>query len=137
MHGPPLPGALIARLQAKGYSQIAGASPIALAMFKPASGLSVPKLLGVVGNTDTPSVSFSRVEPWFLKSMGRAGAGLLLLTVGNPSRGYVDEALGLGSGMLGYGQVVCGVYDLASGSCHLPKGAFDTHHMGWDQELFA
>jgi hypothetical protein len=105
-------------------------------MFKAAGGLGVPRLVGVVANTDEPGVSFGRTQPWFKKTMGRGGAGLLLLVLANPPQGYVLQALKQGHGALGYGQLVCGVFDSARDAYHLPKGAFDAHHMGWDQELF-
>jgi len=129
-------GVLASNLQQKGYSQIAAPSPVAFAMFKPAAGLGVPKLVGVVANTDQPDVNFARAEPWFKKTMGRSGAGLLLIAQLSPPQSYVLKALQQGSGALGYGQLVCGVYDLSGNAYHLPKGAYDTYHMGWDQELF-
>jgi hypothetical protein len=129
-------GALASNLQRKGYSPIGGPSPVAFAMVKPASGLGVPKLVGVVSNTDEPGVTFARTGSWFKKTMGRSGAGLLLLVQVNPSQGYLAEALQQGHGALGYGQLVCGVYDLSANVYYLPKGAYDAYHMGWDQELF-
>jgi len=128
---------LAGNLQRKGYSQIAGPSPNSFAMFKQATGLGVPKLVAVLANTDGPSVNFPRVESWFKKTMGRSGAGLLLLALSNPPQSYLSEALGQGRGTLGYGQVVCGVFDLSGSTYYLPKGDYDTYHMGWDQELFA
>ena len=126
---------LAGRLQGKGYSQITGPSPNSLAMFKQATGIGVPKLVAVLGNTDAPSVSFARAESWFKKTMGRSGAGLLLIAISGPPQSYIVEALGQGRSVLGYGQVVCGVYDLSGNTYYLPKGAYD-YHMGWDQELF-
>jgi hypothetical protein len=136
MQAEQLLGALASNLQPKGYSPIAGSSPIVFAMFKPASGLGVPKLVGVVANTDEPGVTFARAEPWFKKTMGRSGAGLLLLAQVNPPQSYVSKTLQQGHGALGYGQLVCGVYDLSANAYYLPKGAYDTYHMGWNQELF-
>jgi len=136
MQAEQLLGALANNLQRKGYSPIAGPPPIAFAMFKPAAGLGVPKLVGVVANTDEPSVTFARAEPWLKKTMGRSGAGLLLLLQLNPPQSYVAKTLQQGHGALGYGQLVCGVYDLSANAYYLPKGAYDTYHMGWDQELF-
>ena len=136
MQAERLLGVLASNLQQKGYSQIAAPAPVAFAMFKPASGLGVPKLVGVAANTDDPGVNFARAEPWFKKTMGRSGAGLLLLALIDPPQGYVLKTLQQGSGALGYGQLVCGVYDLSGNAYHLPKGAYDTYHMGWDQELF-
>lgn len=127
---------LASRLQQKGYSRIACPPPVAFAMFKPAAGFGVPKLVGVVANTDQPGVNFAQAEPWFKKTMGRSGAGLLLLTLINPPQGYVLKTLQQGRGALGYGQLACGVYDLSGNAYYLPKGDFDTYHMGWDQELF-
>ena len=136
MHAEQLLGTLASNLQQKGYSQIAGPSPLVFAVLKPASGLGVPKLVGVVANTDDPGVTFARAEPWFKKTMGRSGAGLLLLALVSPPKSYVSKTLQQGQGALGYGQLVCGVYDLAANAYYLPKGAYDTYHMGWDQELF-
>ena len=136
MQAQQLLGVLTSNLQQKGYSQIAAPDPVAFAMFKPASGLGVPKLVGVVANTDEPGVTFARAESWFKKTMGRSGAGLLLLVQINPPQSYVLDALQQGRGALGYGQVVCGVYDLSGNAYYLPKGDYDTYHMGWDQELF-
>ena len=127
---------LVSNLQQKGYSRIAAPSPVVFAMFKPAAGLGVPKLVGVVANTDEPGVAFARTEPWFKKTMGRSGAGLLLLAQFNPPQSYVLKTLQQGRGALGYGQVVCGAYDLSGNAYYLPKGDYDTYHMGWDQELF-
>jgi hypothetical protein len=127
---------LTSNLQQKGYSRIAGPSPVVFAMFKPAAGFGVPKLVGVVANTDEPGVTFARAESWFKKTMGRSGAGLLLLAQLNPPQSYVLKTLQQGRGALGYGQLVCGVYDLSGNAYYLPKGDYDTYHMGWDQELF-
>ena len=127
---------LASNLQQKGYSRIAGPSPVNFAMFKPAAGFGVPKLVGVVANTDEPSVTFVRAESWFKNTMGRSGAGLLLLAQLNPPQSYVVKTLQQGCGALGYGQLVCGVYDLSGNTYYLPKGYGDTYHMGWDQELF-
>jgi hypothetical protein len=127
---------LASNLQPKGYSRIAGPPPVSFAMFKPAAGLGVPKLVAVVANTDDPGVTFARTEPWFKKTMGRSGAGLLLLAQLNPPQSYVLKTLHQGTGVLGYGQLVCGVFDLSGNAYHLPKGAFDTYHMAWNQELF-
>lgn len=127
---------LASNLQQRGYSRIAGPSPVAFAMLKPAAGLGVPRLVGVVANTDEPSVSYARAESWFKKTLGRSGAGLLLLAQLNPPQSYILTTLQQGRGALGYGQLVCGVYDLSGNAYYLPKGAFDTYHMGWDQELF-
>jgi hypothetical protein len=124
-------------LQRKGYAQIAAPDPVAFAMFKQAQGLGRPKLVGVIANTDTPAVSFRRAEAWFKQTMGRSGEGVLLLLVSGAPQNYVSEALKQGHGTLGYGQVVCGVYDTATNSYYLPQGAFNTIHLGWDQELFA
>ena len=105
-------------------------------MFKQASGLGVPKAVAVIANTDAPNVSFARTAAWFAGIMGRSGAGLLLLAQVGPPQHYINEALGQGHGALGYGQVVCGVYDLSSNTYYLPPGAFGTSHMGWDSEVF-
>ena len=136
MQAQQLVQVLADRLQQKGYSQIASPDPVAFAMFKPASGFGVPKLVGLVSNTDEPGVTFARAEPWFKKTMGRSGAGLLLLAQLGPPQNYVLKTLQEGRGALGYGQLVCGVYDLSGNAYYLPKGDFDTYHMGWDQELF-
>jgi hypothetical protein len=124
-------------LQRKGYVQIAGPSPNALAMFKQASGLGVPKLVCVVSNTSPASATFAQYESWFKQIMGRSGAGLLLLVQGNLSDGAIAQALSLGSGALGYGQVVCGMYDPSRDAYYLPQGAFGTYHLAWDQEILA
>ena len=136
MQAAQLLNTLASNLQQKGYSQIAAPSPMALAMFKAAAGFGVPKLVGVVANTDDPGVNFSRAESWFKKTMGRSGAGLLLLAQVSPPQNYILKTLQQGRGALVYGQLVCGVYDLTGDSYYLPKGDYDTYYMGWDQEIF-
>lgn len=136
MQAAELVQTLASNLQGKGYTQIAGPSVNSFAMFKQATGFGVPKLVAIVANTDMPNTNFTRADPWFKKIMGRSGAGLLLLVLSNPQQNYVSDALKQGHGVLGYGQVVCGVYDLSQNTYYLPKGAVDTYHMGWDQELF-
>jgi len=136
MEASQLVGVLSENLQGKGYSQIAAGDPVGFAMFKQASGLGVPKLVGVAGNTDRPGSTFARAEAWFKKTMGRSGAGLLLIVLGNASPGFIAEALQQGKGALGYGQVVCGLYDTSRDTYYLPQGFGGTYHMGWDQELF-
>lgn len=127
---------LASNLQQKGYSRLVAPPPVAFAVFKAAGGFEVPKLVAVVANTDEPSVTFTRTEPWFKKTVGRSGAGLLLLAQLSPPQSYVLGTLQQGRGTLGYGQLVCGVYDLSGNRYFLPKGDYDTYHMGWDQELF-
>lgn len=136
MQAQQLVQVLAGRLQQKGYSQITSLPPVAFAMFKPPSGFGDSKLVGLVANTDEPGVTFARAEPWFKKTMGRRGAGLLLLAQLGPPQSYVLKTLQQGRGALGYGQVVCGVYDLSGNVYYLPKGDYDTYHLGWDQELF-
>lgn len=131
-----LPGLLAGNLQGKGYSQIASPAPVVFAMTKPAAGLHDSKVVAVVANTSSPSDTFAQVEAWLKKAMGRRYAGIVLLAQVSPPQSYLAEALGLGGGAFGYGQLVCGVYDLARNSYHLPRGAYDTYHLGWDQELF-
>jgi hypothetical protein len=123
-------------LQRKGYSRINGPVPAALAMFRQASGLGVPKLV-CVANTTSPEQAFANYEAWFRQVMGRSGAGLLLIVLNGPGDTAVAQALSQGRGVLGYGQVVCGVYDQSRDAYYLPKGDFDTYHMGWDQEILA
>jgi len=136
MNPQQLVATIAANLQRKGYSQIGAPDPVAFAMFKQAVGLGVPKLVGVISNTDRPATSYARAEPWLRKTMGRSGAGLLLLLVGGSPQSMVNEALAQGSGAMGYGQVVCGLYDTLSNRYYLPQGFGGTYHMGWDQELF-
>ena len=123
-------------LQRKGYSQVA-APPSAVGMFKPASGLGVPKLVCMVSNTDPASATFASYQGWFRQLIGRSGAGLLLVVQGGLRDADIAQALALGHGALGYGQVVCGVCDPARDAFFLPKGDFGTYHMGWDQEILA
>ena len=129
-------GGLMGHLQRKGYTQLAVGDPFVLAMLKQAEGLSGAKLVGVVSNTDSPSVSFKRVRDWAVKTMGRAGAGVLLLATVRPPDSYINEALRQGSGALSYDQLVCGVYDVATNAYYLPKGPMGNYHLGWDHELF-
>jgi hypothetical protein len=129
-------GSLMGNLQRKGYTQLAVGSPFVLAMLKQAEGLSGPKLVGVIANTDAPGDSYNRVHDWALKAIGRSGAGVLLLATNRPPQSYINEALGQGSGALGYGQLVCGVYDVGSNTYYLPKGVMGNYHLGWDHELF-
>jgi len=124
-------------LQRKGYSQIAGPSANAVAMFKQASGLGVPKLVCIVSNTAPAAATYARYEAWFQQIMGRSGAGLLLLVQGNLGDAVIAQALELGRGALGYGQVVCGMADPLRDAYYLPRGDFGTYHMGWDQEILA
>jgi hypothetical protein len=88
---------LASNLQQKGYSRIASPSPVAFAMFRPAAGLGVLKLVGVVGNTDEPAVTFARAESWFKKTMGRNGAGLLLLAQVSPPQSYHSPGAAAGT----------------------------------------
>ena len=101
MQANQLLGMLASNLQQKGYSQIAGPSPVVFAMFKPVAGLGVPKLVGVVANTDAPSVTFARAEPWFKKTMGRSGAGLLLLAQLNPPQHSTRSERGVSQPLTG------------------------------------
>ncbi|VVC76266.1 hypothetical protein AQUSIP_15750 [Aquicella siphonis] len=121
------------RLGAKGYIEVRPPSTYEIAMMKQTFGGTIPKVIAVFDatmTTDSPADIFNRHKSWFEKLLGNTGAGVLLYMYHQPSASQVDEILQLGRGMLGYGQVVAGVYDVYSNKYWM------SDHMGWPDEIF-
>ena len=121
------------RLSKKGYIEVRPPDPNEIALMKQTFGGTIPKVIAirdVTRTTDTPLTIYNRHQEWFKKLLGNTGAGIILFAYIQPSNQVINEALELGKGMLGYGQVVAGVYDLASNQYWM------SDHMGWPDEIF-
>jgi hypothetical protein len=121
------------RLTKKGYIEVRPPGNHEIAMMKQTFGGTIPKIIAILNATKTtnnPQTLYQRHEEWFKKILGNTGAGILLFVYIKPSNSIINEALELGKGMLGYGQVVAGVYDLASNQYWM------SDHMGWPDEIF-
>ncbi|MCE0722560.1 MULTISPECIES: hypothetical protein [Legionella] len=121
------------RLANKNYTEVRPVPPLDLAFLKQSMGGLIPKVIGVtnsINSTDSPATTFQYATPWFKKLLGNGGAGALVYIYWQPTATTVDEVMKLGSGMLGYGQVIAGVYDLFSNHYWM------SDHMNWPQEIF-
>ncbi|KTC84221.1 hypothetical protein [Legionella brunensis] len=121
------------RLANKAYTEVRPIAPIDLAFLKQTMGGLVPKVIAVTNSmdsTDSPTTTFRYTTTWFKNLLGNGGAGVLLYVYWQPTAAVVDEVLQLGNGMLGYGQVVAGVYDLFSNRYWM------SDHMNWPHEIF-
>jgi hypothetical protein len=121
------------RLNNKGYIEIRPPGSYEIALMKQTFGGTLPKVITIVDatmTTDSPATIYKRHADWFSKLLGNTGAGVMLFIYHQPTAKDVDDIMQLGKGILGYGQVVAGVYDLYSNKYWL------SDHMGWPEEIF-
>lgn len=121
------------RLTSKSYTEVRPVPPLDLGFLKQTMGGLIPKVIAVtnsIDSTDEPATTFQNAAPWFKKLLGNGGAGALLYVYWQPTAVSVDQIMKLGNGMLGYGQVVAGVYDLFSNRYWM------SDHMNWPHEIF-
>jgi len=124
---------LRSRLSNKGYAEMNPPAPLNVAMLKQTFGGNIPKVVAVIDASyisDPPTKTFSRVQGWIKQLLGRGGAGVVLFVYNQPLASAVNEISQLGKGLLGYGQVVAGTYDLLNNQYWL------SDHMGWPEEIF-
>ncbi len=121
------------RLTNKDYIEVRPPLHYEIAMMKQTFGGTIPKVVAIFDatmTTDSPTTIYQRHHDWFSKLLGNTGAGVILFLYFQPSASQVDEISKLGSGMLGYGQVVAGVFDIANNKYWM------SDHMGWPDEIF-
>jgi len=121
------------RLNKKGYTEVRPPDPYEFAMLKQTFGGTLPKVITIIDTTmttDSPTSIYNRHHYWFKTLLGRTGAGVLLFIYFQPTAQVLDEVIQLGKGILGYGQVVAGVYDPSSNKYWM------SDHMGWPAEIF-
>lgn len=121
------------RLINKDYIEVRPPFNYEIAMMKQTFGGTIPKVIAIFNatmTTDSPTEVYNQHHEWFKKLLGNTGAGIILFMYHRPTANQVEEILKLGSGMLGYGQVVAGVYD------GLNNKYWMSEHMGWPDEIF-
>lgn len=122
------------RLSNKGYIEVRPPESFEFAMLKQTFGGTLPKVIAVIDATyeaDSPITIFNRHQNWFKQLLKNSGAGAMIFVYDQPTATLVEEILQLGKGVLGYGQVVAGVYDVSSNKYWM------SDHMGWPSEIFS